>query len=283
MRDTPSVAPAVKGMLGDTPARDYSRKLKLFAAFAEKELRRAIGSFAVQPGMRVLDAGCGAGDALRWLLDEVGPDGIAVGFDLATAHVASASSEAPGAFVLQADLQHPPFRARTFDFVWCVNTLNHLRDPVKGLESLAALLRPGGRVVLGQSSFLPEMFFAWDARLERLVTEAVRQYYRDRYSVSERDLAQVRSLLGWFRAARLRDVAATTFSIERISPLQPADEAYLLEAIFRDTWGPRLQPYLSAADYAELRILCDPDHAGFALRRPDFHFLQTFTLVSGAN
>jgi hypothetical protein len=27
--------------------------------------------------------------------------------------------------------------------------------------------------------------------------------------------------------------------------------------------------------------LCDPQNAGFALRRADFHFLQTFTLVTG--
>jgi hypothetical protein len=27
--------------------------------------------------------------------------------------------------------------------------------------------------------------------------------------------------------------------------------------------------------------LCDPQHPQFALRRPDFHFLQSFTLVTG--
>jgi hypothetical protein len=40
-----------------------------------------------------------------------------------------------------------------------------------------------------------------------------------------------------------------------------------------------LQPYLSSEDYAELSRLCDPRHPQFALRRPDFHFLQSFTLA----
>jgi hypothetical protein len=69
--------------------------------------------------------------------------------------------------------------------------------------------------------------------------------------------------------------------IERTAPLQTADQAYLLEAIFRDTWGERLRPYLSSEDYAELAVLCDPGSARFALRRDDFHFLQSFTLVTG--
>ena len=55
------------GKLGDTPARDYGRKLRLFNAFAEPELRAAIASLDLKPGMRVLDAGCGTGEALGWL------------------------------------------------------------------------------------------------------------------------------------------------------------------------------------------------------------------------
>ena len=70
-----------------------------------------------------------------------------------------------------------------------------------------------------------------------------------------------------------------TIIIERTAPLAPADRAYLLEAIFRQTWGERLRPYLSPADYAELSALCDPGHSQFALHRADFHFLQTFTFA----
>jgi hypothetical protein len=109
----------------------------------------------------------------------------------------------------------------------------------------------------------------------------VRRYYRDRYGLSERDLANTRSIVGLLRRAGLRDVRMQTFVVERSSPLRPADEAYLLEAIFRDTWGARLRPYLAVEDYDELTDVCDPEHAAFALHRPDFHFLQTFTVAVG--
>jgi hypothetical protein len=123
------------------------------------------------------------------------------------------------------------------------------------------------------------MYFAWDSRLERLANEAVRQYYKDRYGLDERDLATTRGLVGPLHRTGLRNVTPHTFVIERTSPLSPADERYLFEAIFRDTWGERLRAYLREADYVELARLCDPAQPGFALRRADFHFLQTFTLV----
>jgi SAM-dependent methyltransferase len=282
------MAAASTGLLGDTIARDYSRKLRQFNSFAAPELQRAIMSLTLTPGMRVLDAGCGTGEALQWLYDTVAPQGSVVGIDLAVAHVAAArdnvSSQTDSSgrvTVLQADVMRPPLAPRSFDLVWSVNTINHLREPLEGLRVLTSLLRAGGRIAIGQSSLLPEMFFAWDSRLERLTTEAVRQYYRDRYKLSERDLANTRSIMGLLRRAELRDVRVQTFIVERVAPLTEADEAYLLEAIFRDTWGERLRPYLSAEDYDELCALCDPQNAAFALRRSDFHFIQTLTLAVG--
>lgn len=271
------------GLLGDTAARDYSRKLKLFNAFAAPELRQAIASLSLRRGMRVLDAGCGTGEALAWLAAEVAPEGTVVGIDLAAPHVAAARAITPEdrALVLQANLIDAPLAPASFDLAWSVNVINHLRSPLAGVEALIALLRPGGRIALGQSSLLPDMYFAWDSRLERLVNEAVRQYYRDRYQLDERDLTAVRAIAGLLRNAGLRNVQARTYMIERISPVRPEDEDYLVEAIFRGTWGPRLQPYLPETDYEELVRLCDPQHPDFALRRADFHFLQSFTLVVG--
>jgi hypothetical protein len=147
---------------------------------------------------------------------------------------------------------------------------------------LKALLGVGGRVALGQSSFLPDMYFAWDARFERVITEAVRRYYRERYGVSERDLAHVRGLVGMLKKAGFRNVRAQTFVVERQFPLAPKDEAYLINVIFREASPTRLKPYLSDEDFDQLTRLSDPSHRDFAPRRPDFHFLQTFTLVVGS-
>ena len=268
--------------LGDTPDRDYSRKLQLFNAYAQSEIRQLITGLALKPGMRILEAGCGTGEALAWLQEAAGSAGIVTGIDLSAAHVCAARKRASAQIeILQADFMRAPLPAANFDLIWCVNTIHHLPDRAQAVGRLASLLRAGGRVALAQSSLLPDMYFAWDARLERITNEAVRQYYRDRYHLEERDLTSVRSLVGLLRGADLKNVGVQTVIIERISPVDAATELYLREAIFRDTWGERLRPYLSHDDHAELATLCDPQHAQYALRRPDFHFLQSFTLATG--
>jgi SAM-dependent methyltransferase len=270
------------GLLGDTEARDYSGKLSKFNAYAKPELHGLIKGLGLKPGMHVLDAGCGTGEALNWLNGEVAPSGEVVGVDLAAAHVAAAKLQAaPEIQIHQANLFDHLFEPASFDFIWCVNTINHLADPVGGAVHLATLLRDGGRLSLGQSSFLPDMYFSWDARLERAVNDAVRSYYQERYDRDERDLKAVRALVGILRQAKLQNIAVRTVVIERMSPLDAASESYLNETIFRGTWGERLRPYLPPEDFAELAQLCDPQHPNYALRRPDFHFLQTFTLATG--
>ena len=274
--------PAAVGLLGDTPQRDYAEKLRLFNAFAQPELRAAIAELSPQSDSCVLDAGCGTGETLGWLHERMHGRGLVVGMDLAAAHVRYALGTAPaGTSILQADMLRPPFAEDSFDLVWAVNAVNHLRDPVAGVRTLASLLRPGGCIAVGQSSLLPDMYFAWDARLERVINEAVRNYYRDRYGRSERDFAAVRSLVGWLHQADLRQVSVRTRIIERTHPLSDADERYLLDTIFRGTWGERLRGYLSPDDFDALARLSDPDDERYALRRRDFHFLQTLTIAVG--
>ena len=268
------------GRLGDSAARDYTLKLRQFHAFAAPELRQLLAELPLTPGMRVLDVGCGTGETLALLRERVGAAGLVVGLDLAAAHArAAALTQGAHAAVLQADATHVPLGAGTLDLVFSLNTVHHLPDPLAALRHWCTLLRPGGWLALAQSSLLPDMLFAWDERLERRVTEAVRAYYRARYGQSERDLTAVRGLVGLLRGLPLQALQVRSLLIERTSPLAAADEAYLLETQFRGTWGARLRPYLAADDYAALERLCDPSGPDYALRRPDFHLLQSLTLA----
>jgi SAM-dependent methyltransferase len=271
----------MSALLGDTPQRNYARKLSLFNRFAGAELQAAVDLLSLTSGMRVLDAGCGTGETLQLLAAAVAPGGVAVGLDLAAAHTAAArAANAPAALIVQGNLAQPPLAAGQFDLIWCANTLNHLADPIAALKRLEALLNAGGRVALAQSSLLPDMYFAWDERLERAVTEGVRHYYRDRYGLNAEATTGIRALVGLVRSAGFCNVRTRTMAIERIGPLSNADFAYLWEAIFNGTWGERLAPYLSSDDYARVLKLCNPEAPEFALRRADFHFLQTFTVVT---
>lgn len=279
---TPRACDAARvGLLGDAPQRDYADKLNRFAAFAEPELHAVIERLAIRQGARVLDAGCGTGRLTRHLSERVCPGGWVVGLDLSGPHLRHAAATPAAVGWVQADVASPPFRAGTFDCVWACNTVNHLRDQEGGVSVLAGLLGASGVLAVAQSALLPDMYFAWDARLEEVVTRAVRACYRDRYGLTERDTTAGRNLVGLLRRAGLQDVRTETVIIERTAPLSPAAEAYLTEAVFQGYWGDQLRAYLDPMEWEELQRLTRPDSPEFCLRRADFHHLQTLTVVTG--
>ncbi len=273
------------GLLGDTPARNYANKLELFNRFAEPELKSVINDLELGPGDRVLDAGCGVGLMSLWFAEQVAPNGETTGIDLSTAHIEEARSHAAGTSLpvqfIAGDMLAAPFETGSFDLIFTGNAIHHARDPIEALREMSYLLRPGGRVVAGQSAMLPDMFFAWDQRLEWQVTQAVRRYYRDKYSLSERELTDIRRTYGMFRDAGLADVSTRTIAIDRASPLGEIDRQYFQRCVFEGYWGNKLRPYLTDDDWNELERLCDPDSSEYALDRPDFHHIQTYTVISG--
>lgn len=285
MRDSTAPSRAGGSPLADGSSRDYSGKLDLFNRFAEPELRSAIASLGIAPGSRILDVGCGTGLQSLWLAEAASPNGELTAVDISEAHAAIARSRLASATIPTtvhvADVANMDLPSQAFDVVWCSNTLNHLSGPEETLARWRAALRGGGRIAIGQSSFLPEMMFAWDWRLETEITRACRQFYRDKYGLSAEDTSDARNLIGFMRRAGFSNVTPHTLVIERASPLRSVDVDYFVEAMFNGYWR-RVHAYLSAEDAARLTRLADPDSADFALARPDFHFLMTYTVVVGS-
>jgi len=266
--------------LGDAPERSYANKLERFARFIAPELRSVFAELALARGARVLDVGCGVGFATRMFAGLAGNDAQVVGLDLSMPHLQAARGP-PGVALVQADAAQLCFRDASFDLIWSCNTVNHLRDPVAALASMRAALRPAGRVVLAQSGFLPEMFFAWDAPLDEAVRRACHEYYRERYGLRLEDTAPMRNLLGLMKRAGLRVQRVRTITVERVQPLTEADRAYFEETIFRGTWGERLRPFLNPEQWRALCRNTDPASDGYCLDRDEFHHLQTLTVCVG--
>lgn len=266
--------------LGDTPHRSYAGKLERFARFIAPELRSLFAGLGLAPGAAVLDVGCGVGLATRMLAEMLGKDARVVGIDLSLPHL-RAAPPVRDVSLLQADAAKLCFKDRSFDLIWSCNTVNHLGDPVRALGDMRAALRPGGRIVLAQSGFLPEMYFAWDQPLDDAVRSACHQYYRERYGLTPNDTAHLRGLVGLLQRANLRVGNVRTLAIERLHPLTEADHAYFEEAIFRDSWGERLRPFLTAEQWQALCDNTDPESPQYCLDRQDFHHVQTLTVCVG--
>ena len=267
-------------LLGDAPDRSYATKLELFGRFVTPDLRRIFADLKLPAAGAVLDLGCGPGLMTELLAEQMGPDAQVVGLDLSLPHLRSARRHRTLRLV-QGDAMSLAFRQGAFDLIWACNTLNHLGDAQAALRALRRCLRADGRIVVAQSGFLPEMFFAWDAPLDDAVRLACHRYYRERYGLKIADTAAIRGVGATLQAAGFRSLRTRTYVIERVQPLSDADRDYLRAAIFEGTWGERLDPYLDADERDRLRRNCDPSSAGYCLERADFHHLQTLTVCEG--
>ena len=97
----------------------------------------------------VADLACGTG-TMSVLMAEMGHQVRGIDLSSEMVRLAKAKSAPYGAAieVAQADASEPPFEAGSFDVVFARHILWTLPNPTEALRRWAALLRPGGRMVL---------------------------------------------------------------------------------------------------------------------------------------
>ncbi len=101
----------------------------------------------LQPGMSVLDLGCGTGAITAGIAEAVGPEGRVVGVDRDAGLLAHALRLHPELSFVQATATQLPYRAQ-FDIVTAARTLQWISDPATAIANMKAAARPGGLVVV---------------------------------------------------------------------------------------------------------------------------------------
>ena len=113
----------------------------------------------------ILDVGSGAGQIAKHLLKYSDADAKITCSDLSHEMLRRAKvrlkSDRPS--FVAADLANLPFADNSFDCITCGYVLEHVPDPAHGLEEIARVLKPGGRMLLlaTEDSFSG----AWTSRL----------------------------------------------------------------------------------------------------------------------
>ncbi|MDE8343421.1 MAG: class I SAM-dependent methyltransferase [Acidocella sp.] len=102
-------------------------------------------------GCRVLDVGCGDG-ALACAVALLGADVTGTDPDPAMLAIARARAEKAGVHMtfLEARVDQLPFADASFDVVTSVTVLCFVPDAADAVREMARVLRPGGRLVLGE-------------------------------------------------------------------------------------------------------------------------------------
>jgi ubiquinone/menaquinone biosynthesis C-methylase UbiE len=107
----------------------------------------------IQPGEWVLDVACGTGLVSCRAASQVGIDGVVVGTDLADNMVKRAHQSARQQGFLQAiftrmDAETLQLSPGTFDVALCALGLMYVPGPLRALQEMYRVLKPGGRVAV---------------------------------------------------------------------------------------------------------------------------------------
>lgn len=171
-------------------------------------------------GLRVLDAGCGAGDVSRELAARVGPGGFVLGLDGDEAKIAAATEAAEGipALAFRTGDAIAPGPDDPFDVIYARFLLSHLTDPAGALAAFLGRLKPRGRLVIEDVDF--EGHFA-DPPVPAL----------DRYVGWYREAAERRGANALIGRELPRLIRAAGFRLEHAGVVSPAATQGPIKAI----------------------------------------------------
>jgi SAM-dependent methyltransferase len=127
----------------DNPPPGYNWRWNWLAAY-----NFCTGQKPARQDVRILDAGCGTGVGTEYLV-HLNPQAQVTGIDLSAEALAVARERCRRSGANRVDFHHLSLYDAAqlpgeFDLINSVGVLHHLPDPIRGIQSLAAKLAPGG-------------------------------------------------------------------------------------------------------------------------------------------
>ena len=155
----------------------------------------ALGGRTDMTGLRVLEAGSGAGRFTE-VLAATGAD--VVSFDYSSAVDANARNQRPSPklHIFQGDIFNIPLAERSFDKVLCLGVIQHTPDPHAAFRSLTRYVRPGGQLVIDSYTRNLAALLQWKYVL-RPITKRMRKEVL--YRIVERVTPPLVPIAKWLR------------------------------------------------------------------------------------
>ena len=164
--------------------------------FARKHPEAAFAHLGLEPGMSVLDCGCGTGDMLALIAKLIAP-GEARGGDASEAMLREARRRAEAAAVANLrfesmDVQRLPFSDGRFDRVLATQLLVHVPEPRRALHEMCRVTAHRGRVAIADMD--------WDTLVVASSDKGLGRRFTRLFSDGVRNGVVVREYKGWLAA-----------------------------------------------------------------------------------
>jgi ubiquinone/menaquinone biosynthesis C-methylase UbiE len=150
-----AAAAAAAWWLADSAPYPYAQRALLDLPLPFLTNRRLDALLAPRPAERVLEIGPGTGLQALHVARQLGPSGRLDVVDVQQAMLDCVMRRADardigGIVPARADARQLPFADDSFDAAYLVTALGEIPDPLAALRELRRVLRPGGRLVVGE-------------------------------------------------------------------------------------------------------------------------------------
>ena len=119
--------------------------LRFMGRYSEPLAAQFADLAGVSRGQRLLDVGCGPGALTAELVSRAGAGQVSA-VEPSASFAAAARERLPGADIRLASAEQLPFAADTFDAALAQLVVHFMADPVRGLQEMGRVTRPGGVV-----------------------------------------------------------------------------------------------------------------------------------------
>jgi demethylmenaquinone methyltransferase/2-methoxy-6-polyprenyl-1,4-benzoquinol methylase len=260
----------------------YEEGLSLAHRVTAPAIRQAIRKLGFPKQSRGLDVGCGVGRHILWLAEAIESPSHIVGLDIATDRLVSArrlTRSSPSCIdFITGDIHSTPFADRSFDWIWCADTLwpgPEIDAPTDVVKELARIVRSGGQLALvywSNQSLLPG-YPTLEARLNRVFVETTP------YLAGPTPERQFMRALGWLEAAGIKRPEAQSFVAELQGPLS-ASQQEAVEFCCDMFWG-SLEKHVSREDWTLYERLSRRSSDAGLFKQPDYYGNIVYTCFHG--
>jgi ubiquinone/menaquinone biosynthesis C-methylase UbiE len=136
---------SIERAIRESFSRYYFKSIPENILEADKRLDKTRGYFQDIKGKKILDVGCGKGRYSYWFIkygaDVFGIDPVAEFLKIACRNVDRAKFCAASALDL-------PFRDNSFDYVCCIEALQHISNTQKAISEMSRVLKSGGKIII---------------------------------------------------------------------------------------------------------------------------------------